>query len=1546
MPADRILQLDLARGEVFGRTCVTDSGQAVKTVGAKTMEAERQSATSLANARPQTLKTIAALTLTLVLVVSRRSEAQQFYDMGSLNGQDGQVVAISADGSTVVGYLFAAHGWGYEPVIWTREGDLQMLPFPPGSTTCRTNGVTSDGRTIVGSTTSRYLGSSDYVSSRPVVWHDRVPSFLPSLPGMTRGRAEAISGDGRRIAGVAWPETEPTQYYEEIETHGVLWVDGVPTEIGQNLSARVSRIETMSRDGNTVILYGYHLDGVYRSDNGVYTRLTAPGLRVSTVPGISADGAVVVGDAYNGNYYDDNQALRWFEGVTEPQFLGVPAGATTAFAKGVSSDGNTVLGRATFCASGGSSDCHSEAWRWTPTNGFELIRDVLISESLGPKITGWSLDEAVGVSDDGKVIIGQGVNRSGISTGWIADLHHVPPNDTCDRPIFIGQGPIPDYAERRTTGTTEDASSDGASTCGFGGGPDVWYEFSSPHRGYLELELCGSELINPVISIHRGCPGGSFNQVFCANDCDDPGCDGACIDRPWIPIEPGADYLIRVASDKGYPGGLFTLVSRFVPHADDCADAPLVAVPSTTRGITTLATVDPVDQCDATPVTAPGVWYRVIGTGATMTASLCGAADYDTKLSLYCGGCEAPTCLAQNDDACGLQSEISWCSAPGQQYYILVHGYNTSAGSFELSVSSSGPACGFTWNCAPVNDECDRALPLVEGTTLLDNGSAQTDSGQTSCGGVANDLWHSYMPACSGTVTIDTCQPTIGTLGNTVISVLDACDGTELRCNDDYADAQVDCGFRSAVDVPATAGQEVLIRSGGHPTLQQTGTYPLRITELPAAVVVFDLTAGLDVGVPVDIPLEARGGCPPFITDEGNGYFVSAEGLPPGLSVDSYVHVRGTPLYSGRYTATVDVADREITTPGDTATLDILIAAPNDDCADALPIREGSIPFGNHNLSTDGPEETEACAAAGITQIERDEWFQYQSSCDGIATIDLCESTLDATLAVYDGADCPTVPGAILCDHNACGATPRSTLRVSQGGQYLIRVGGYSGAEGNGVLTITCFNDCNDNGIDDTLEIDNFGLPVLAYHPVDFSAHHNANMQADLDPAFPSGSVTLGGVPFVIPEQGNNYWHSVVAVGPNPRSIDIPVNRFGVSEVHTLINTYWGVPGPTSYASLEFFGSDGAYFLKELVGNEDIRDFNDFVFTNAINNTTTVNVVSVGPHRLDKQRIALPAAFHNQTLEMVKLNDFGTDNVQRVFLAGITVLAEARANDCNGNRRPDECDVEGDADGSGVVDLGDWPMLRHCLTGPQLAYANACCAWFDHDSDDDIDLADLAYFQARQGWNGLPCVQTPNGLIGWWSGDDTFADWAGTNDAVPINGATFGPGYVDAGMVTGPGAVYAQTSSNIATTGSSPRTLCAWVKSSRDYASSCCATPASYGAGYPGGGFGIFISFGQWWFWGYQNDIDTGVRVDTNWNHHCITYDGTDVVYYINGDPVASQPQSLNTGSSPLVIGDGFDHRFDTPFEGIVDEVMLYDRALQLSEVRRLHEAGTAGVCR
>ena len=51
--------------------------------------------------------------------------------------------------------------------------------------------------------------------------------------------------------------------------------------------------------------------------------------------------------------------------------------------------------------------------------------------------------------------------------------------------------------------------------------------------------------------------------------------------------------------------------------------------------------------------------------------------------------------------------------------------------------------------------------------------------------------------------------------------------------------------------------------------------------------------------------------------------------------------------------------------------------------------------------------------------------------------------------------------------------------------------------------------------------------------------------------------------------------------------------------------------------------------------------------------------------------------------------------------------------------------VQGDGDADGDLDLGDFAGLQACLPG---ADAGVGCCFFDFDTDDDVDLADLADF--------------------------------------------------------------------------------------------------------------------------------------------------------------------------------------------------------------------------
>jgi hypothetical protein len=157
---------------------------------------------------------------------------------------------------------------------------------------------------------------------------------------------------------------------------------------------------------------------------------------------------------------------------------------------------------------------------------------------------------------------------------------------------------------------------------------------------------------------------------------------------------------------------------------------------------------------------------------------------------------------------------------------------------------------------------------------------------------------------------------------------------------------------------------------------------------------------------------------------------------------------------------------------------------------------------------------------------------------------------------------------------------------------------------------------------------------------------------------FPTGNQNLGGVPMAIPTGPNNVWLGAVVAdcGAGNVSLAIPVGVTDVTSVFTLLNTFWGQPGPASYLFITFTGSGGATATQPLVGDVNVRNYNSGGETQTINNTGTVQVWTNGEgQRLDRQEYILPAAFASQVLTSVTITDTGNENFSRAMFSGLTV---------------------------------------------------------------------------------------------------------------------------------------------------------------------------------------------------------------------------------------------------------------------------------------------------
>ncbi|MCF8234892.1 MAG: carboxypeptidase regulatory-like domain-containing protein [Bacteroidales bacterium] len=124
---------------------------------------------------------------------------------------------------------------------------------------------------------------------------------------------------------------------------------------------------------------------------------------------------------------------------------------------------------------------------------------------------------------------------------------------------------------------------------------------------------------------------------------------------------------------------------------DDISTATLISsLPYTDFGTTSGYTNDYDEVCPYSGGTAPDVVYEYNPTDdMIMTVSLCGGGtDYDSKVYVYEDN--TSNAIACNDDECGLQSEVTNVNfTAGHTYYIVVDGYGTSNGNYELFVDGT-----------------------------------------------------------------------------------------------------------------------------------------------------------------------------------------------------------------------------------------------------------------------------------------------------------------------------------------------------------------------------------------------------------------------------------------------------------------------------------------------------------------------------------------------------------------------------------------------------------------------------------------------------------------------------------------------------------------------------------------------------------------------------------------------------------------------------------------------------------------------------------------
>ena len=152
----------------------------------------------------------------------------------------------------------------------------------------------------------------------------------------------------------------------------------------------------------------------------------------------------------------------------------------------------------------------------------------------------------------------------------------------------------------------------------------------------------------------------------------------------------------------------------------------------------------------------------------------------------------------------------------------------------------------------------------------------------------------------------------------------------------------------------------------------------------------------------------------------------------------------------------------------------------NDDCANAESIAE----------VVDYPYSTSFATASGLGTCitSPDIWYVYSATGDGYLSVDLCGSSYDTKLSLYDG-DCGAL-NELGCNDDDCGLQSGIyDIPVVSGTDYYIQVGGFSSSVGDGDITVAFFVD-----------------PLATIDPVSF----DLTLQVD---AMASSEISIGNAP-------------------------------------------------------------------------------------------------------------------------------------------------------------------------------------------------------------------------------------------------------------------------------------------------------------------------------------------------------------------------------------------------------------------------------------------------
>jgi uncharacterized membrane protein len=361
------------------------------------------------------------LLIAMVCSTSHPARAAEFFDLSELitSTEVASVTALSPNGKFVVGRTESLPGLFGMPFIWSSDTGATLVD--DGTDRPRAAlllGVSNDGNVAVGRTSSR----------RPFKWDpesgaQRLGGLSPE--GDDRGSALGVSADGELIVG----ETVARQRVNNLlHNEAFIYSEETGLQALQSLaeSSFHSSAASISPSGEFVAGVSDFTAFRWTEENGLESLGESPDGGASSASSVSDTGIVAGNLRRVGIGRRAGEAMLWtdsdgFAGLGDLAGGANPGNFRNLFsiASGISRVARVVVGQGSVQQTLTPLGRSGRPFIWTAAKGIQRLEYVLRDAGVA---LGWNLLTVAGVSENGRTLVGDGINPDGDQTGWMAVL--------------------------------------------------------------------------------------------------------------------------------------------------------------------------------------------------------------------------------------------------------------------------------------------------------------------------------------------------------------------------------------------------------------------------------------------------------------------------------------------------------------------------------------------------------------------------------------------------------------------------------------------------------------------------------------------------------------------------------------------------------------------------------------------------------------------------------------------------------------------------------------------------------------------------------------------------------------------------------------------------------------------------------------------------------------------------------------------------------------------------------------------------------------------